>query len=53
MITNISSLASICWSGYSYFAYYASKAALNQATVATALEFANKGIRANAIFAGG
>ena len=52
VITNISSLASIRWSGYSYFAYYASKAALNQATVATALEFADKGIRANAILPG-
>lgn len=52
VITNISSLASIRWSGYSYFAYYASKAALNQATVATALEFADKGIRANAVLPG-
>jgi NAD(P)-dependent dehydrogenase (short-subunit alcohol dehydrogenase family) len=52
VITNISSLASIRWSGYSYFAYYASKAALNQATVATALEFADKGVRANAILPG-
>lgn len=43
VITNISSLASIRWSGYCYFAYYTSKAALNQATVATALEFADKG----------
>lgn len=30
VITNIFSLASIRWSGYSYFAYYASKAVLNQ-----------------------
>lgn len=51
-IVNISSLAAIRWSGYSYFAYYASKAAVNQATVAIALQYADRGIRANAIMPG-
>lgn len=51
-IVNISSLAAIRWSGYSYFAYYASKAAVNQATVAIALQYAPVGIRANAIMPG-
>ncbi len=50
MITNISSPASIRWNGYFYFTYYASKAALNQATVAMALELADKGIQENSIF---
>src|SRR3712207_7940436 len=31
-IVNISSLAAIRWPGYPYFAYYATKAAVNQAT---------------------
>jgi NAD(P)-dependent dehydrogenase (short-subunit alcohol dehydrogenase family) len=52
VIINISSLASIRWSGYPYFAYYASKAAVNQATVAIALQYARDGIRANAILPG-
>ena len=51
-IVNVSSLAAIRWSGYSYFAYYTSKAAVNQATVAIALQYADKGIRANAIMPG-
>jgi len=52
VIVNISSLASIRWTGYSYFAYYASKAAVNQATVALAIQYARHGIRANAILPG-
>ena len=48
-IINISSLAAIRWAGYPYFAYYTAKAAVNQATVALALQYASKGIRANAI----
>lgn len=51
-IVNISSLAAVRWSGYSYFAYYSSKAAMNQATVALALQYAAQGIRANAIMPG-
>lgn len=52
VIINISSLASIRWGGYPYFAYYAAKAAVNQATVALALQYARQGIRANAILPG-
>jgi NAD(P)-dependent dehydrogenase (short-subunit alcohol dehydrogenase family) len=51
-IINISSLASIRWTGYPYFAYYAAKAAVNQATVALAMQYARHGIRANAILPG-
>ena len=51
-IINISSLAAIRWSGYPYFAYYAAKAAVNQATVALAMQYARQGIRANAILPG-
>ena len=46
-IVNISSLAAIRWTGYPYFAYYATKAAVNQATVALAMQYARQGIRAN------
>lgn len=52
VVINISSLASIRWLGYPYFAYYATKAAVNQATVALALQYAPHGIRANAILPG-
>lgn len=52
VIVNVSSLAAIRWSGYSYFAYYASKAAVNQATVAVALQYARQGVRANVIMPG-
>jgi NAD(P)-dependent dehydrogenase (short-subunit alcohol dehydrogenase family) len=51
-IVNISSLASIRWTGYPYVSYYASKAALNHFTRAVAVEYAAKGIRANAILPG-
>jgi NAD(P)-dependent dehydrogenase (short-subunit alcohol dehydrogenase family) len=51
-IINISSLAAIRWAGYPYFAYYAAKAAVNQATVALAMQYARHGIRANAILPG-
>jgi len=51
-IVNISSLAAIRWTGYPYFAYYATKAAVNQATVALAMQYAKQGIRANAIMPG-
>lgn len=52
VIVNISSLAAIRWTGYPYFAYYASKAAVVQATTALALQYAPHGIRANAILPG-
>lgn len=51
-IVNISSLAAIRYTGYPYPAYYASKAALNHLTASIALEYARKGIRANAIMPG-
>jgi len=51
-IVNISSLAAIRWVGYPYFAYYAAKAAVNQATVALAMQYARQGIRANCIMPG-
>lgn len=51
-IINISSLAAIRWTGYPYFAYYASKAAVNQATVALAVQYAKQNIRANCIMPG-
>ena len=52
VIVNISSLAAIRWTGYPYFAYYATKAAVNQATVALAMQYARQGIRANCILPG-
>jgi NAD(P)-dependent dehydrogenase (short-subunit alcohol dehydrogenase family) len=51
-IVNISSLAAIRWTGYPYFAYYATKAAVNNATVALAIQYARQGIRANCIMPG-
>lgn len=51
-IVNVSSLAAIRWTGYPYASYMAAKAALNQLTVAVALEYARAGIRANAIMPG-
>jgi NAD(P)-dependent dehydrogenase (short-subunit alcohol dehydrogenase family) len=51
-IVNISSLAAIRYTGYPYFAYYATKAAVNQATVALAMQYARQGIRANCIMPG-
>lgn len=51
-IVNISSLAAIRYTGYPYFAYYATKAAVNQATVALAMQHARQGIRANCVMPG-
>jgi NAD(P)-dependent dehydrogenase (short-subunit alcohol dehydrogenase family) len=52
VIVNISSVASIRWSGTPYIGYYASKAAVNHFTTAVALQYAAKGIRANTILPG-
>ncbi|VVD95784.1 SDR family NAD(P)-dependent oxidoreductase [Pandoraea terrigena] len=52
VIINISSLASLGWTGYPYFAYSASKAAVNQATVSMAMQYARHGIRANCVLPG-
>ncbi len=51
-IVNVSSIASIRWLGTAYIGYAAAKAAVNQFTQAIALQYASKGIRANAILPG-
>jgi NAD(P)-dependent dehydrogenase (short-subunit alcohol dehydrogenase family) len=51
-IVNISSIASIRHTGVSYVTYAATKAALNQMTRTTAVEFARQHIRVNAILPG-
>jgi NAD(P)-dependent dehydrogenase (short-subunit alcohol dehydrogenase family) len=51
-VVNISSIASIRWLGVPYISYHASKAAINQFTAATAIEYAKKGIRCNAVLPG-
>jgi NAD(P)-dependent dehydrogenase (short-subunit alcohol dehydrogenase family) len=52
VVINISSLAAIRWTGYPYFAYMAAKAAVNQATVAIAIQYGRNGIRANCVVPG-
>lgn len=52
VITNVSSIASIRYTGMNYAVYSAAKAALNQLTVSVALEYAARGLRANAILPG-
>ena len=51
-IINISSIASIRHVGISYVSYNASKAAMNQLTRSTAVEFAKNHVRVNAILPG-
>jgi NAD(P)-dependent dehydrogenase (short-subunit alcohol dehydrogenase family) len=51
-IVNISSVASIRWTGIPYLTYYTTKAAINQLTQAVAMEYAAKGIRCNAVLPG-
>lgn len=51
-IVNVSSIAAIRWTGYSYAAYYAAKAAVNNFTMGLALQYAKDGIRANAVMPG-
>ena len=51
-IINISSIASIRHLGVTYVTYSATKAAMNQMTRTTAVEFAPKNIRVNAILPG-
>jgi NAD(P)-dependent dehydrogenase (short-subunit alcohol dehydrogenase family) len=51
-IINISSIASIRHMGISYVSYGASKAAMNQMTRTTAVEFASRHVRVNAILPG-
>jgi NAD(P)-dependent dehydrogenase (short-subunit alcohol dehydrogenase family) len=52
VITNISSVASLRYTGYPYASYYAAKGAVNQFTVGVALQYAREGIRCNAILPG-
>lgn len=51
-IVNVSSLASIQINSYPYMSYYAAKAGLNQFTRAMAVQYAARGIRANAVLPG-
>jgi len=51
-IINISSVAGIRWTGVPYASYYASKAALLHLTRTTAVEYAGKRVRVNAILPG-
>ena len=51
-IVNISSIASIRYTGVAYSTYYATKAAVNHLTSTTAVEYAARGIRVNAVLPG-
>jgi NAD(P)-dependent dehydrogenase (short-subunit alcohol dehydrogenase family) len=51
-IINISSVAGTRWTGVPYSSYYASKAALIHLTRTTAVEYASKRVRVNAILPG-
>ena len=51
-IVNISSIASVRWTGVPYASYYASKGAVNQLTKTTAIEYARQGVRVNAVLPG-
>lgn len=52
VIVNIASVAGIRWLGVPYISYHASKGAVIQFTKAVALQYADKGIRANSILPG-
>jgi NAD(P)-dependent dehydrogenase (short-subunit alcohol dehydrogenase family) len=51
-IVNVSSIASIRWTGVPYISYYTSKAAINQLTQAVAMQYAARGVRCNAVLPG-
>ncbi len=51
-IVNISSIAAIRYTGVPYATYYASKAAMNHLTRATAVQYAPQKVRVNAILPG-
>lgn len=51
-MVNVSSTASIRWTGYPYPAYAAAKAGVNQLTRSLALQHAARGVRVNAVLAG-
>ncbi len=52
VIVNIGSIAGLRWLGVPYISYHASKGAVVSFTRAVALEYAAKGIRANAVLPG-
>jgi len=52
VITNISSVAAIRYTKIPYLPYATAKAGLNQLTTCIALEYASRGVRANAILPG-
>ncbi len=52
VITNISSIAAIRYTGVNYITYYSSKAGILGLTMSLAMEYAPKGIRCNAILPG-
>jgi len=52
VITSVGSIAGIRWSGVAYIAYSATKAAIAHMTRCVALQYADKGIRANCILPG-
>jgi NAD(P)-dependent dehydrogenase (short-subunit alcohol dehydrogenase family) len=52
VIVNVSSVASMRWSGTPYCAYFASKAALNALSRSVAMQYAGCGIRSNSILLG-
>jgi NAD(P)-dependent dehydrogenase (short-subunit alcohol dehydrogenase family) len=51
-IINVSSVASVRWTGVPYASYAASKAALNQFSQSIALEYAKQGVRSNVLLVG-
>jgi len=51
-IVNVSSIASIRYTGYPSVAYNASKGAVNQLTQNIAVQYASKGVRANCVLPG-
>jgi NAD(P)-dependent dehydrogenase (short-subunit alcohol dehydrogenase family) len=51
-IVNISSIASIRYTGVAYSTYYATKAAMNHLTRTTAVEYAARKVRVNAVLPG-
>jgi NAD(P)-dependent dehydrogenase (short-subunit alcohol dehydrogenase family) len=51
-VINISSISSLCYLGAPYVSYYTTKAAINHMTRVTAVEYASRQVRVNAILPG-